>query len=338
MRSPSDRGPYGSGRLAAASVLCADTETALLVIDTEQALRHWAGWEEIVDLSFSEAQLSGTAIYWSKRESLLARGETANRRQIEELRARIRQRGQVYSGLGFERRLSLGKGLIVLFSRSFGTGKTMTAELLAREQDVDMYKVDLASIVSKWVGETEKNLNQLFAEAEDANAIIFFDEADALFGERGEVKGAQDRWANLEVNFLLQPVEEYSGVVILATNLGQNIDEAFVRRVHVMVEFPSPDAEARFRTWRGMFPAGVLPPPDEDIRGLATQVKLPGGSIRNIVVDAAFRAPVVSSGECKIELRHLVLATAREYQKLGKPITKGGFGETSYPWVAEEIL
>jgi AAA+ superfamily predicted ATPase len=480
-------GPYGSGRLAAANVLCAETQTALLVIDTEQALRHSAGWEEIVDLSFREAQLGGAAIYWSKCETLLTRDETAhhweylvgaaerftglcflagtvswepagrfrsrrflrlefaippypsrkqiwgkhlgqvtgladlttelpaltaslangfqltegqirdavntatslaarrepeaprltaadlfeacrrqsgrrlvsmarrveprtqltfddlvlppmNRRQVEELRARIRQRGQVYSGLGFERRLSLGKGLIVLFTGSSGTGKTMTAELLAREQGVDMYKVDLSAIVSKWVGETEKNLNQLFAEAEDANAIIFFDEADALFGKRGEVKGGQDRWANLEVNFLLQRIEEYSGVVILATNLSQNIDEAFVRRIHVMVEFPAPDADARFRIWRGMFPAGTQPPPDEELRGLATQVKLPGGSIRNIVVDAAFRALAGSSGECRIELRHLVLATAREYQKLGKPITMGDFGPKFYSWLEQELL
>jgi AAA+ superfamily predicted ATPase len=480
-------GPYGSGRLAAATVLCDQTQTPLLIIDTEQALRHSGGWEEIVDLSFREAQLGSAAIYWSKCETLLARDEflhqweylvgaaerfprlsflagtsswepaarfrsrrflrlefpippyalrkqiwgkhlgqvtgladlttelpaltaslangfqltegqirdavntatslaarrepeaprlTAadlfeacrrqsgrrlvsmarrveprtqvtfddlvlppmNRRQVEELRARIRQRGQVYSGLGFERRLSLGKGLIVLFTGSSGTGKTMTAELLAREQGVDMYKVDLSAIVSKWVGETEKNLNQLFAEAEDANAIIFFDEADALFGKRGEVKGGQDRWANLEVNFLLQRIEEYSGVVILATNLSQNIDEAFVRRIHVMVEFPAPDAEARFRIWRGMFPTGVRPPPEEDIRHLATQVKLPGGSIRNIIVDAAFRALATSDGECKIDVRHLVLATAREYQKLGKPITIGDFGETFYPWIVEHIL
>jgi AAA+ superfamily predicted ATPase len=480
-------GPYGSGRLAAASVLCAETGTPLLVIDAERALRNSGGWEEIVDLSFREAQLRAAAIYWSKCEALLARDETAhhwvylvsaaerfsglcflagtaswepaggfrsrrflrlefpapsyplrehiwgrhleqveafvdptadlralatslangfqltegqirdaigtatslaarrepeaprltpadlyegcrrqsgrrlvtmarrveprtqltfddlvlppmNRRQVEELRARIRQRAQVYSGLGFERRLSLGKGMIVLFTGSSGTGKTMTAELLAREQGVDMYKVDLAAIVSKWVGETEKNLNQLFAEAEDANAIIFFDEADALFGKRGEVKGAQDRWANIEVNFLLQRVEEYSGVVILATNLSQNIDEAFMRRIHVMVEFPAPDAEARFRIWRGMFPAGTQPPPDEELRGLAAQVKLPGGSIRNIVVDAAFRALAGSSAECGIGLRHLVLATAREYQKLGKPITMGDFGQTFYSWLEQELL
>jgi ATPase family associated with various cellular activities (AAA) len=150
-----------------------------------------------------------------------------NRVQLLELRSRIRHRSRVYTGFGFERRLTLGKGLIALFTGSSGTGKTMAAELLAREQGVDLYKVDLSAVVSKYVGETEKNLSRVFTDAEDANAIIFFDEADALFGKRGEVKEAQDRWANMEVNYLLQRVEEYAGVVILASNLRQNIDEAF---------------------------------------------------------------------------------------------------------------
>src|SRR5204863_6967951 len=129
---------------------------------------------------------------------------TANQRQLGELRTRIRNRSRVYTGLGLERRLSLGKGLIALFTGSSGTGKTMAAELLAREQGVDLYKIDLSAVVSKYVGETEKNLAGVFAEAEDANAIIFFDEADALFGKRGEVQDARDRWANFEINYLLQ--------------------------------------------------------------------------------------------------------------------------------------
>jgi AAA+ superfamily predicted ATPase len=263
----------------------------------------------------------------------------ANQRQLEELRLRIRARGKLYSALGFERRFSLGRGLIALFTGSSGTGKTMAAELLAREQGVDLYKVDLSAIVSKWVGETEKNLNQLFADAEDANAIIFFDEADALFGKRGEIKGAQDRWANIEVNFLLQRIEEYSGVVILATNLSQNVDEAFLRRIHVIVEFPAPDAEMRFRIMRGMFPDGVRTPSDEEIREITGQVRLSGGSIRNIVIDAACRA-LTEQGNWPVKLsqHHLVLATAREYQKLGKPITRGDFGPAFYSWVEKEIL
>jgi len=148
-----------------------------------------------------------------------------------ELRERIRNRNRIQSGLGFDRRRSIGRGLIAMFTGSSGTGKTMAAELLASEHKVDLYKIDLSSVISKYVGETEKNLSRVFEQAEDANAILFFDEADALFGKRGEVKEAKDRWANIEVNYLLQRIEEYAGVVILASNLRQNIDEAFLRQL-----------------------------------------------------------------------------------------------------------
>lgn len=262
-----------------------------------------------------------------------------NKLQLQELRTRIRYRSHLYSGLGFDRRLSLGKGLIALFSGSSGTGKTMAAELLAREQGVDLYKVDLSAVVSKYVGETEKNLSQVFAEAESANAILFFDEADALFGKRGEVKEAQDRWANMEINYLLQRVEEYSGVVILTSNLRQNIDEAFLRRIQVIVEFPFPDDEARFHILSSLFPSAIQSPPDEELRALAERFKLAGGSLKNIVIDAAFRALADSMSEKPaITLRHLVIAMAREFQKLGKPITKGAFGIEFYAWVEEDIL
>jgi SpoVK/Ycf46/Vps4 family AAA+-type ATPase len=263
-----------------------------------------------------------------------------NKRQLEEVRHRIRLRSRVYAGLGFEKRLSLGKGLIALFTGSTGTGKTMAAELLAQEQQVDLYKVDLSAVVSKYVGETEKNLSQVFAEAEDANAIIFFDEADALFGRRGEVKEARDRWANFEVNYLLQRIEEYAGVVIMASNLRQNIDEAFLRRIHVIVDFPFPDAESRFHILQGLFPAGINRPPDEEIRLVAERFNLAGGNLKNIVIDAAFRALAEVTGETPptITLRHLIVSTAREYQKLSKPIKQGEFSQQFYAWVEEDIL
>lgn len=262
-----------------------------------------------------------------------------SRRQLLELRARIRNRSRVLTGLGFERWLTLGRGLIAMFTGASGTGKTMSAELLAREQGVDLYKVDLSEVVSKYVGETEKNLSRVFDEAEDSNAIIFFDEADALFGKRGDVKEAKDRWANIEVNFLLQRVEEYSGVVILASNLRQNIDEAFLRRIHVIVDFPSPDAAMRARIWNGMFPAGVDRPSDAQLRPLAERFCVAGGSIRNIVVDAAFRAiEEAPASRPAITVRHLVLGIAREYQKLGKPITKGEFEAEYYSWVEKDLL
>jgi SpoVK/Ycf46/Vps4 family AAA+-type ATPase len=262
-----------------------------------------------------------------------------NKRQLEELRLRVRNRSRVYTGLGFEQRLSLGKGLIALFTGSSGTGKTMAAELLACEQGVDLYKVDLSAVVSKYVGETEKNLSQVFAEAEDANAIIFFDEADALFGKRGEVKEARDRWANIEINYLLQRIEEYVGVVIMASNLRQNIDEAFLRRIHVIVDFPFPDALARLQIWKGLFPQGLAYPPDQELRILADRFNLSGGSLKNIAIDAGFRALAESLRERPaITLRHLVASTGREYQKLGKPITRSEFGEKFYNWVEEDIL
>lgn len=258
-----------------------------------------------------------------------------NLRQLRELRERIALRGRVHAELGFERRVALTKGVIALFTGSSGTGKTMAAELLAREHHVDLYKVDLSAVVSKYVGDTEKNLAKVFNEAASANAIVFFDEADALFGQRGEVHDARDRWANMEVNFLLQRVEEYPGVVVLASNLRQNIDEAFTRRIATIVEFPFPDAAARAQILRGLFPDGVERPGDDDLARLAERFRLSGGSARNVVVDAAFRAV---AEDAPIGLRHLVIGIAREYQKLGKPITRGEFGEEFYALVEEDVL
>jgi hypothetical protein len=262
----------------------------------------------------------------------------ANSRQLDDLRRRIRFRSKVTSELGFERRLPLGRGLVALFSGTSGTGKTLAAELLAGEQGVDLYKVDLSAVVSKYVGETEKNLDRVFGEAESANALLFFDEADALFGKRGEVREARDRWANLEINFLLQRIEEYPGVVVLTTNLQQNIDEGFLRRIHVIVEFPFPDVEARLAIWKGMFPAEVGRPDDGLLRMLAERFRLPGGSIKNVVVDAAHRA-VADNGASRPALtgRHIALALCREYQKLGKPVTRSEFGEDLYPIYEAEL-
>ncbi len=265
----------------------------------------------------------------------------ANRKKLDELRSRVRNRNYVYTHLGFEQRLSLGTGLIALFAGSSGTGKTMAAELLAKDQGVDLYKIDLSAVVSKWVGETEKNMSTIFKQAQSSNAILFFDEADALFGKRGEVKEAQDRWANLEVNYLLQRIEEYTGVVIMASNLGQNIDDAFMRRIHMIIDFPFPDAEARLKIWKGMFPPKVQPPSDNELQVLAERFKLAGGSLKNIVIDAAFRAlnalPETETLE-RISQRHLVVSVAREYQKQGKPITKGDFGDPFFGWIQEDIL
>jgi AAA+ superfamily predicted ATPase len=263
----------------------------------------------------------------------------ANKLQIEELRQRIRLRSRVVSGLGFENRMTMGKGFVALFTGSSGTGKTMAAELLAHEQGVELFKVDLSAVVSKWVGETEKNLSIVFTEAESSSAVLLFDECEALFSKRGEVKEARDRWANLEASYLLQRIEEYSGVVILTSNFRQNIDEAFLRRIHAIVEFPFPDRTNSPRIWLGMFPPGLERPLDDDVTDLAQRCQLSGGSIRNVVLNAAFRA-LADAGDSKptITMHHLVLAAAREYQKLGKPITKADFGQPYYGWIEETIL
>ena len=163
----------------------------------------------------------------------------------------------VYSEWGFAQRIASGKGLKVLFAGASGTGKTMTAGVIARDLGLDLYKIDLSGIVSKYIGETEKNLDRIFRAAHASNAILFFDEADALFGKRSEVKDAHDRYANIEVAYLLQKIEEHEGVVILASNLSKNIDDAFSRRMHYVIEFPLPDERHRELLWRGMFPPEV---------------------------------------------------------------------------------
>ena len=165
--------------------------------------------------------------------------------QLREICNHVKYRERVYGQWGFDRKLSLGKGLSILFAGPSGTGKTMAAEIIAGALGLDLYKIDLSTVVSKYIGETEKNLSRIFIEAETSNSILFFDEADALFGKRSEVKDSHDRYANIEIGYLLQRMEEYEGVVILATNFRKNMDEAFVRRLHFTVEFPFPNEEDR---------------------------------------------------------------------------------------------
>jgi SpoVK/Ycf46/Vps4 family AAA+-type ATPase len=238
--------------------------------------------------------------------------------------------------MGLGHHMRLGRGVTALFVGGSGTGKSMAAEVLASEQHVDLYRVDLASLTSKWLGETEKNLGRVFADAERANCLLFFDEADAMFGQRGEVKEARDRWANLEVNYLLQRIEDYSGVVILATNLRQNIDDAFQRRIHVVVEFPMPDAQSRRAIWGRLMPAAPhAQVADADVDELAQRFDLTGGSIRNVVLDACYRA--LEDGTEAVTTRHLAASVAREYQKTSRPVTRGEFGRF-YDWAMHDVV
>jgi AAA+ superfamily predicted ATPase len=253
-------------------------------------------------------------------------------RALEQLRdvcAAERYRQVVYSEWGFHRRLALGKGLNVMFCGPSGTGKTMAAGVLARELALDLYKIDLSTVVSKYIGETEKQLNRIFHQAQSSNAVLFFDEADALFGKRTEVKDAHDRYANVEVAYLLQKMEEYEGIVILATNYRNNVDDAFVRRMHHIVEFPLPDAEYRERIWAGLVPPSAPLASDVDFRFLARQFELAGGNIRNIVLAAAFLA--AEEGR-PMRMEHFILGTSRELQKMGKMPARSDFREY-FEWI-----
>ncbi len=242
--------------------------------------------------------------------------------QMHEICHQVRYRSLVYEKWGFEKRLALGKGLNILFSGPPGSGKTMAAEVIANEIGLEIYKIDVSQVVSKYIGETEKNLSGIFEEAETSNAILFFDEADALFGKRSEVKDAHDRYANVETGYLLQRMEEYTGMVILATNLSQNIDEAFLRRLHFNVAFPFPDREQRKLIWQGIFPATAPVDENLDMDFLSEKFILAGGNIKNIAVNAAFYAAQAS---CNIGIKQIMLAAKREYKKLGKIFLKSDF-------------
>jgi len=210
--------------------------------------------------------------------------------QLKEMCSFVNYRSVVYDTWGFDQKLSLGKGLNVLFAGPPGTGKTMAAEIIAHELGLDVYKIDLSMVVSKYIGETEKNLARIFTEAETSNAILFFDEADALFGKRSEVRDSHDRYANIEIGYLLQRMEEYEGVVILASNFRKNMDEAFVRRLHFAVEFPMPNEQDRRRIWEGVWPHRTPRHSDLDLPLLAHKFEVAGGNIRNIALGSAFLA------------------------------------------------
>jgi hypothetical protein len=242
--------------------------------------------------------------------------------QLREMVNTVRQRPLVYGKWGFGRKQALGKGLSALFAGESGTGKTMAADILAGELNQDLYKIDLSMLVSKYIGETEKNLNRVFTEAATSNAILFFDEADAIFGKRSEVKDSHDRYANLEISYLLQRMETYDGVVILATNMRSNLDEAFTRRLHFIVEFPFPEARDRELIWQVNFPKQTPQAADIDFALLARLFRLAGGNIRNIIMAAAFLA---AESEQPVGMRQLLHATRREYQKLGRLIDEKQF-------------
>jgi hypothetical protein len=235
--------------------------------------------------------------------------------QLHEVVSTVGSRPLVLEQWGVGKKLVPSSGIPILFAGPPGTGKTMAAEVIANELGLDLYKIELSGVVSKYIGETEKNLERIFDEAEQSNAILFFDEADAIFGKRSEVKDAHDRYANIETSYLLQRMEMYGGVTILATNLRANLDQAFTRRLQFVIDFPFPEEEDRYRIWKTLFPASIPHDPELDFHYLAHSYRLAGGNIRNIIVSAAYMA--ATDGQ-SVTLDHLLHGVKREMQKMGR--------------------
>jgi hypothetical protein len=242
--------------------------------------------------------------------------------QLRHLAARYRHRDVVHGEWGVAAVPSAG--LVAMFTGPSGTGKTLAAEVVAHDLGLDLYRVDLSAVVSKYVGETEQHLARLFDAAASAGLVLFFDEADALFGKRSEVTDAHDRYANIETSYLLQRLEVYDGLVVLATNLANNLDQAFLRRIHVAVEFPVPEEPERLAIWELALPPGVPRGADLDLGFLARQFRLTGGAIRNSGLTAAFLA--VEAGT-PVTMAAAIVAVRMELEKAGRLVTEVEFGE-----------
>jgi hypothetical protein len=248
---------------------------------------------------------------------VLSASETSLLRQIA---SQVRNRRKVYDEGGFRQRMNRGLGIGVLFSGESGTGKTMAAEVIANELKMNLYRIDLSQVVSKYIGETEKNLSKLFDAAEDGGAILFFDEADSLFGKRSEVKDSHDRYANIEINYLLQRMESFRGLAILATNMKSALDPAFVRRLRFIVDFPYPGPEERKNMWLKIFPPETKVE-ELDYNRLA-KMTLTGGGIHNIALNAAFLA---AAGNTSVTMQLVLDAARTEFRKSEKPVIEGNF-------------
>ena len=240
---------------------------------------------------------------------------------LREIAAHVRQRAKVYETWGFAQKCARGLGISALFAGASGTGKTLAAEVLADELQLDLYRIDLSQVVSKYVGETEKNLRLVFDAAEEGGAILLFDEADALFGKRSEVKDSHDRYANIEISYLLQRMEAYRGLAILTTNMKNALDPAFLRRIRFVVQFPFPDAAERIEIWRRIFP--VQTPVDRLDMSKLAKLHVAGGNIRNIALNAAFLAADANE---PVRMSHLLRAARTEYAKIEKPLTDAEIG------------
>ncbi len=288
-------------------------EASPLVSDVEAACRD-AGASALIGLANRISPRFG----W--HDIVLAKDSM---RQLEEIVAAVKSRRRVLSDWGFGARLSRGKGLSALFSGAPGTGKTMAAEIIAGELGLDLYTVDLATVVSKYIGETEKNLSRIFDAAESTSSLLFFDEADALFGKRSEVTEAHDRYANIEISYLLQRIDTYEGLVILSTNLKRNLDEAFLRRLNFVVDLPFPDVDERRRIWRRIPPSEAPIADDVNWEFLAEKFALSGGNIKGAFLHATYQAAARNDA---VGMGDLVLGLRRELDKMGKVTSAADFG------------
>jgi SpoVK/Ycf46/Vps4 family AAA+-type ATPase len=241
----------------------------------------------------------------------------AQRKVLTAIMLHVRRRSTVYDAWGFARAGRRGLGISVLFEGRSGTGKTMAAEALAAEAQLDLYRIDLSQVVSKYIGETEKNLSRIFDAAEAGGAVLLFDEADAIFGKRSEVRDSHDRYANVEISYLLQRMEAYRGLAILTTNMKSALDTAFLRRIRFVIHFPSPGPAQRAEIWRKIFPPRA-PLENVDFEKLA-RLNVAGGEIRNIALHAAFLA--ADAGE-PVKMSHLLGAARSECAKLERPLTE----------------
>jgi SpoVK/Ycf46/Vps4 family AAA+-type ATPase len=258
----------------------------------------------------------------------------AEKQLLRDIAGQVARRSLVYDDWGFSRRMSNGFGISTLFAGESGTGKTMAAECIANELQLDLYRIDLSAVVSKYIGETPKNLRQLFDAAERGGAILFFDEADALFGKRSEVRDSHDRYANIEINYLLQRIESYRGLAILATNLKSHLDAAFTRRLRFIVNFPHPEAVQRREIWAKVFPpeskTAVL-----DLDRLS-RFDITGGTIRNIALNAAFLA--AGTREQMITMPLILAAARTEFRKMDRFINESDFRWTEPEATPEEKI
>ena len=241
---------------------------------------------------------------------------------LQQITEQVAQRNRVYDTWGFRGKMNRGLGINALFAGESGTGKTMAAEVIANELQLDLFRIDLSAVVNKYIGETEKNLRRLFDAAEDSGAILFFDEADALFGKRSEVKDSHDRYANIEINYLLQRMESYRGLAILATNMKSALDKAFMRRLRFIVDFPIPGIEERKEIWRKVFPPDTPVDKNLDYQRLAS-LNMTGGSIQNVALNAAFLAAQHPDG--KVTMPLILNAARTEFKKMERPAKESDF-------------